>query len=172
MNFHVRHYRYKERSRLLNKSRSFSAIGSVRDGSPDGSSDDEGRSQQSSNKTNTQLMRDNYMSNSPRGQYMQKQKLLFGFGSRGSGPGHFTWPRGVTVTPDNQYVVADSSNHRVQIFSDTGAFVKEFGSYGSGEGEFDCLAGIAVNRIGQFIIADRYHQKSHIDKFGSHNVSL
>jgi tripartite motif-containing protein 71 len=63
------------------------------------------------------------------------------------------------VAPDNTIVVADSSNHRVQLFDSNGIFVKEFGSYGSGEGEFDCLAGVAVNRIGQFIIADRYNHR-------------
>ena len=73
--------------------------------------------------------------------------------------------------PDNTVVVADSSNHRVQIFdehgqnrwdeSDGNLEKKHFwfrfwlGGYGNGEGEFDCLAGVAVNRIGQFIIADR-----------------
>ncbi|KAF7273917.1 hypothetical protein GWI33_013397 [Rhynchophorus ferrugineus] len=80
-------------------------------------------------------------------------------GSRGSEAGCFTWPRGVAVGPDNSIVVADSSNHRVQVFDSRGRFLKEFGQYGSGEGEFDCLAGVAVNRIGQYIIADRYNHR-------------
>lgn len=94
-----------------------------------------------------------------RSQYLQKQRLLIKIGSRGSEPGNFTWPRGIAVGPDNNIVVADSSNHRVQVFDQQGNFVKEFGSYGSADGEFDCLAGIAVNRIGQFIIADRYNHR-------------
>ena len=57
--------------------------------------------------------------------------------------------------PDNAIVVADSSNHRVQVFDQQGTFVREFGQYGNGEAEFDCLAGVSVNRIGQFIISDR-----------------
>lgn len=61
--------------------------------------------------------------------------------------------------PDNSIVVADSSNHRVQVFDVNGKFLKEFGQYGNGEGEFDCLAGVAVNRIGQYIIADRYNHR-------------
>ncbi|CAG0915817.1 unnamed protein product [Notodromas monacha] len=81
------------------------------------------------------------------------------YGNRGSGPGHFTWPRGVAVTPDNHIVVADSSNHRVQTFSESGHFLSEFGAYGNGEAEFDCLAGVAVNRIGQLIISDRYNHR-------------
>ncbi|XP_046390185.1 RING finger protein nhl-1 isoform X2 [Ischnura elegans] len=97
--------------------------------------------------------------NIPRNQYLQKRRQLFKIGSRGSEPGCFTWPRGIAVGPDNSIVVADSSNHRVQVFDANGIFVKEFGGYGSAEGEFDCLAGVAVNRIGQFIIADRYNHR-------------
>ncbi|KAL3269090.1 hypothetical protein HHI36_008173 [Cryptolaemus montrouzieri] len=95
----------------------------------------------------------------PRSQYLQKCQQLFQIGSRGSETGCFTWPRGVAVGPDNSIVVADSSNHRVQVFDSNGRFLKEFGQYGNGEGEFDCLAGVAVNRIGQFIIADRYNHR-------------
>lgn len=52
---------------------------------------------------------------SPRAQYLQKRRQLFQLGGRGSEPGCFTWPRGVAIGPDNSIVVADSSNHRVQV---------------------------------------------------------
>jgi len=94
-----------------------------------------------------------------RNQYLKKKSLLFQIGSRGSEPGTFTWPRGVAIGPDNTIVVADSSNHRVQVFNQNSKFIKEFGSYGSHYSEFDCLAGVAVNRIGQYIIADRYNHR-------------
>lgn len=61
--------------------------------------------------------------------------------------------------------MADSSNHRVQVFDANGKFLKEFGQYGNGEGEFDCLAGVAVNRIGQYIIADRYNHRIQVSFF-------
>ncbi|XP_035222381.1 RING finger protein nhl-1-like isoform X2 [Stegodyphus dumicola] len=104
-------------------------------------------------------------SNSPRGfslprrTYMQKGKTCFKFGSRGTEHGFFTWPRGVCVGPDNTIVVADSNNHRVQVFNSSGKFIQEFGSYGSSEGEFDCLAAVTVNRIGQYIVSDRYNHR-------------
>merc|ERR1712226_686887 len=88
----------------------------------------------------------------PSSQYLSKQALVLKFGARGSQPGFFTWPRGIAVGPDNTVVVADSSNHRVQIFDEHGEHRLSFGCYGNGEGEFDCLAGVAVNRIGQYII--------------------
>jgi tripartite motif-containing protein 71 len=94
----------------------------------------------------------------PRTQYLQKRKQIMQIGGRGSESGKFTWPRGI-ATADNVIAVADSSNHRVQVFDINGVFRFEFGQYGNSDGEFDCLAGIAINRIGQFIIADRYNHR-------------
>ncbi|XP_053965224.1 RING finger protein nhl-1 isoform X4 [Anastrepha ludens] len=91
--------------------------------------------------------------------YLRKRQQLFQLGGRGSEPGSFTWPRGVAVGPDNSFIVADSSNHRVQVFDSNGIFVKSFGEFGLRAGEFDCLAGVAINRIGQYIIADRYNHR-------------
>ena len=54
-------------------------------------------------------------SNMSRNAYMQKRRVQLKFGVRGSDQGSFTWPRGVAVGPDNSIVVADSSNHRVQV---------------------------------------------------------
>lgn len=68
-----------------------------------------------------------------RANYQQKRRQLFQIGGRGSEPGLFTWPRGIAVGPDNSIVVADSSNHRVQVFDENGTFIKEFGQYGNSE---------------------------------------
>jgi tripartite motif-containing protein 71 len=106
----------------------------------------------------------------PTGMHMQKQSILLTFGARGSQPGLFTWPRGIAVGADNTIVVADSSNHRVQIFNENGQHRFSFGCYGNGEGEFDCLAGVAVNRIGQFIIADRYNHRIQIFDASGHFI--
>ncbi|XP_054714408.1 RING finger protein nhl-1-like [Uloborus diversus] len=95
----------------------------------------------------------------PRRTYMQKGKTSLKFGSRGTENGHFTWPRGVCVGPDNTIVVADSNNHRVQVFSGNGKFLHSFGSYGTGEGEFDSPAAVTCNRIGQYVVSDRYNHR-------------
>ncbi len=79
---------------------------------------------------------------------------------RGSETGKFTFPRGVAVSPLNDtVVVADSSNHRVQIFDVNGQFVTGFGSYGQAPGEMDCISGIAVNSMGQIVLSDRYNNR-------------
>lgn len=41
--------------------------------------------------------------------------------------------------------MTDSSNHRIQVFTEKGEFISEFGSYGSGEGELDCPGKISQN---------------------------
>lgn len=78
----------------------------------------------------------------PRQTYLQKRHTIMKIGSRGTNPNCFTWPRGVACAPDTaNIVVADSSNHRVQVFDSAGRFKFEIGKYGNREGEFDCLAG-------------------------------
>jgi hypothetical protein len=37
----------------------------------------------------------------PRTQYLQKRKQILQIGGRGSESGKFTWPRGISVGPDN-----------------------------------------------------------------------
>ncbi|XP_072434502.1 tripartite motif-containing protein 3-like isoform X1 [Chiloscyllium punctatum] len=91
--------------------------------------------------------------------YQEKGRMKCKIGSKGSDLGHFTWPRGVAVTLEGDLVVADSSNHRVQVFDRSGRFLHSFGSYGSGEGEFDCLAGVAVSNQGWIVTADRYNHR-------------
>ena len=102
--------------------------------------------------------------------YKQKGRPTKTIGNgRGRDQGQFTWPRGVAVSPVNDSVlVADSSNHRVQIFDCHGHFVNSFGSYGHAEGEFDCLAGVAVNSDGDIVIADRYNHRIQVfDRYGT-----
>ncbi|XP_005094396.2 RING finger protein nhl-1 [Aplysia californica] len=112
--------------------------------------------------------------NSPRNRYNQKGTAVVRFGDRGSEPKSFTWPRGVAVSPmDDHIFVSDSSNHRVQVFDNSGKYLKSFGTYGQGNGEFDCLAGIAINGLGQIIIADRYnHRVQVLDRNGRFQCSF
>lgn len=105
------------------------------------------------------ILSSTYSFSSPRSTYMQKRRMMLKLGTRGTDPGNFTWPRGVAVGTENSMIVADSSNHRIQVFDSIGKFLFEFGSYGSSEGEFDCPAGVSVNRIGQFIVSDRYNHR-------------
>ncbi|XP_002736356.1 RING finger protein nhl-1-like [Saccoglossus kowalevskii] len=91
--------------------------------------------------------------------YNQKGRSRLRFGKKGTTDACFSWPRGVATLPDNQIVVADSSNHRVQVFDEFGQFLCCFGTHGTGDGQFDCLAGVCTNSRVQIIIADRYNHR-------------
>ena len=59
--------------------------------------------------------------------YQDSPRLVYG--SKGSGPGKLWYPEGVAVDPDTGDIhVADSINDRVNIYSDTGTYIKPYGS--------------------------------------------
>lgn len=45
-------------------------------------------------------------------------------------------------------MVGDSLNHRVQILTSDGRFVREFGNNGYGDGQFDMPGGVAMGTVG------------------------
>ena len=60
-----------------------------------------------------------------------------GFGTRGSECGQLDHPTGIMVDPGTKNIfICDWNNHRIQIFSRGGRFLKSFGSRGSGNDEF------------------------------------
>lgn len=95
--------------------------------------------------------------------YQDKGRARIRFGQRGSCTSQFTWPRGVAVSQrDNTICIADSSNHRVQIFDQEGRFMKSFGSFGVEAGEFNSLSGVTTDNFGQIVICDRYNHRIQI----------
>jgi subtilisin family serine protease len=83
------------------------------------------------------------------------------YGSAGSGAGQFATPYGLGKAPNaDRFAVADSANHRIQVFSfnpATGAmaFESQFGSYGSGAGKFNNPRAVAIDPLGRFYVADK-----------------
>jgi DNA-binding beta-propeller fold protein YncE len=53
--------------------------------------------------------------------------------------------------------VAEVGNHRIQVLTRTGAFVRMWGSEGSGPGQFRRPLGVAVSRNGHVFVADAYN---------------
>lgn len=49
--------------------------------------------------------------------------------------GEFKHPKGVAYSCKGYIVVADSENHRVQMFNEDGRFLRAFGSQGNQEGK-------------------------------------
>jgi len=67
---------------------------------------------------------------SPRG-----ETFHFSFGQEGDGPGEFNRAEGLGVDPEDRVYVADSCNHRIQVFSSKGEFLREHGRAGADVGE-------------------------------------
>jgi tripartite motif-containing protein 71 len=82
------------------------------------------------------------------------------FGKQGNSEGHFIWPIGVAVnTLNNQILVADSNNHRIQVFESDGKFVKSFGKKGKRDSQFDSVSGIFIDQMSNIFVADRLNHR-------------
>lgn len=56
-------------------------------------------------------------------------------GTLGPMQGQFNSPHGFCLSPDEDIVVADTNNHRIQMFSKSGEYKGEFGVAGKEEGQ-------------------------------------
>jgi tripartite motif-containing protein 71 len=75
------------------------------------------------------------------------------WGSRGSGAGQFTYPRGVAAN-ESEVIVSDDDNHRIEKFDPNGIFQASVGSYGSGPEQFGFPYGVALDAAGNIYVAD------------------
>lgn len=69
---------------------------------------------------------------------MKRQKMIYHcrFGEFGVMEGQFTEPSGVAVNAQNDIIVADTNNHRIQVFNKDGLFKFQFGECGKRDGWF------------------------------------
>ena len=65
-------------------------------------------------------------------------------GSKGQENGCFNCPEGVALSSHGLIFVADSLNHRVQVFDNAGTFLRSFGTHGAAPGQFNMPGGVAV----------------------------
>lgn len=73
-------------------------------------------------------------------------------GQSGDGPGEFHDPRALEFGPDGRLYVADTGNHRIQVFEGTSlTFLLSFGSFGRGLGDLASPAGLAVTETEVFV---------------------
>jgi len=83
-----------------------------------------------------------------------------GPGPRQPGDGQFVNQTGVAVDSGGRIYVADTGNHRVQVFDTAGRFLFKFGrgggdgSWGRADGEFFGPYGIAADAMGRIYVAD------------------
>jgi DNA-binding beta-propeller fold protein YncE len=80
--------------------------------------------------------------------------LLTVIGSEGEGPGQFRRAEGVGIDAHDRLFVADSCNHRVQVFSHDGKFIREHGKAGAGPGEMSYPYDVRVDRAGYEFVCE------------------
>ena len=88
-------------------------------------------------------------------------KFVRNLGSYGDKDGQLKNPVDVTFVNDDEILVADQFNHRIQQLNvQTGNFVKSFGKKGSGDGEFKNPASVCITSDGRFIVVvDFYNSR-------------
>jgi len=87
---------------------------------------------------------------------------VLSFGTDGSSVGMFNVPWGVAVTAKDEIAITDFGNHRVQIFSSDGNYLRSFGRQGNKNGEFNHPAGIAFHRNGNIFVVDNTNSRIQI----------
>ena len=82
-------------------------------------------------------------------------KYLRNVGGHGNNAGQLQYPDGVTFLNDNEILVADELNHRIQQFNvQSGKFVKIFGKKGRGDGEFRSPCSVCMDNKGQVVVTE------------------
>ena len=92
--------------------------------------------------------------------YHKDGKFVRKLGCYGENPGQLNTPSGVTYLNDEEILVADQLNHRIQQFNvQTGMFVKMFGKKGAGEGEFQNPVTVCMDGEGRVVVAEFYNSR-------------
>jgi len=81
-------------------------------------------------------------------------EFLLCFGKLGGAPGEFNRAEGICVDAQDRLYVADSCNHRVQVFTREGKFIREFGKPGSGPGELSYPYDLKVDAAGNIFVCE------------------
>ena len=82
------------------------------------------------------------------------EELLGSFGHPGNAPGEFNRPEGLCVDAQDRIYVADSCNHRIQVFSSDGKFLRAYGNAGKGKGELSYPYDICVDAAGRQYVCE------------------
>ena len=84
-------------------------------------------------------------------------------GQKGTEDGQFRNPFSLTCSSRGDIIVADSGNHRIQVFDETGKLLLKFGSQGRANGQFSHPTGITFDhRNHQIVVADQWNHRIQI----------
>ncbi len=81
-------------------------------------------------------------------------KFLGAFGTAGTGPGQLNRAEGIGVDREGRVYVADSCNHRIQVFDAQGTWLRSHGRAGQGPGEFSYPYDVRVDDEGRQYVCE------------------
>ena len=84
---------------------------------------------------------------------------IFSFGEKGSGKGCLGYPNSVACDSTGNVYVTDSKNHRIQVFTAMGEFLRMFGSYGQGRGELGSPVSVAIDTSDMVYVSELYNHR-------------
>ncbi len=100
---------------------------------------------------------------------MTNMSINIKFGALGQAKSQFNSPHGFCLGYEGEeIIVADTNNHRIQIFTTTGEYKFHFGVPGRDEGQLWYPRKVTVMRgSGKFVVCDRGNERSRMQIFSS-----
>ena len=103
----------------------------------------------------------------------QDGNCLRKIGNQGSNSGQFKYPVSVSFFNDNEILIADEVNHRIQhINIQTGTVVKSFGKYGAGKGEFKKPIDVSLDDEGRIVVTECGNHRIHFLSKEGETISI
>lgn len=107
------------------------------------------------------------------GPCLKSLDIVYRFGSTGTDNSQFNNPHGFCVGENSDIVVADTNNHRVQIFTNQGLWLLSFGNAGRSEGNLWYPRKIAYLRCYNYIVVcDRGKDRSRMQLFSYNGMFI
>ena len=98
---------------------------------------------------------------------------LRNIGSKGGNAGQFYRPEGVTYINDNEILIADVGNNRIQhVDVQTGTFVKSFGKYGAAKGQFSQPVDVCLDEQQRIVVTESSNHRIQVMTQQGETISI
>ena len=105
--------------------------------------------------------------------FSQEGNCLRKIGNQGSNSGQFNHPAGVSFLNDNEILIADPNNHRMQhINIQTGTVVKSLGKLGGEKGELSGPVDVCLDDEGRIVLTEWSNQRIHVLSKEGETISI
>jgi sugar lactone lactonase YvrE len=100
------------------------------------------------------------------------EKCDLSFGRLGNGPGEFSRAEGLGIDREGRIYVADSCNHRIEVFTADGKFIREHGRAGAGPGEFSYPYDVRIDSEGRQYVCEFGNSRIQIFDANDHLLEI